>query len=265
MCTALCVYRLACGPLNSKTPAVATDRLFCALPCVCTAFCVYRLACGPLKNKTPAVATDRFLCAQPCVCTAFYVYCRACGPSNNKTLAVATDRLLCAPPFVCTAFCVHRLVCSLNNKTPAVATDRLLCALPFVYCLLCVPPCVWPLKEQDSCGGYGPPFVCTALCVYRLACCPLNNKTLAMATDRLLCALPFVYRLLFLLPCVWLLKEQDSSRGYKPPFVCTALCVHRLVCSRLACGPLNNKTHAVATDRLLCAPPCVCTALPVAP
>ena len=29
----------------------------------------------------------------------------------------------------------------------------------------------------------------------------------------------------------------------------------------LAWGPLNNKTRAVATDRLLCAPPCVCTAL----
>ena len=42
--------------------------------------------------------------------------------------------------------------------------------------------------------------------------------------------------------------------------MCTALCVYRL-----ANGPLNNKTPAVATGRLLYAPPSVCTALPVAP
>ena len=67
--------------------------------------------------------------------------------------------------------------------------------------------------------------MCTALQV-----APLNNKTPAVATDRLLCV---------------------------PPCVCTAFCVHRL-----ACGRLNNKTPAVATGRLLCVPPCVCTAFP---
>ena len=51
----------------------ATDRLLCAPPCVYTALCVYRLACGPLNNLTPAVATDRLLCAPPCVCTALPV------------------------------------------------------------------------------------------------------------------------------------------------------------------------------------------------
>ena len=51
------------------TPAVATDRLLCVPPSVCTAFCVYRLACGPFNNMTPAVATDRLLCAPPSVCT----------------------------------------------------------------------------------------------------------------------------------------------------------------------------------------------------
>ena len=71
------------------TPAVATGRLFvfrlvCAPPCVCTAFSVYRLACGPFNNMTPAVATDRLLCVPPCVCTAFCVYHLACGPFNNK-------------------------------------------------------------------------------------------------------------------------------------------------------------------------------------
>ena len=70
---------------------MATDRLLCVPPCVCTAFYVYRLACGPLNNMTPAVATDRLLCVPPCVCTAFYVYRLACGPLNNMTPAVATD------------------------------------------------------------------------------------------------------------------------------------------------------------------------------
>ena len=55
------------------TPAVATDRLLCLPRCVCTALCVHRLACGPLNNKTPAVATDRLLCVPPCVCTALPV------------------------------------------------------------------------------------------------------------------------------------------------------------------------------------------------
>ena len=95
-------------PLNNKTPAVATGRLLCVPPCVCTAFCVYRLACGPLNNKTPAVATGRLLCVPPCVCTAFGMHRLACGPLNNKTPAVATDRLLCVPPCVCTALPVAR-------------------------------------------------------------------------------------------------------------------------------------------------------------
>ena len=99
-------------PLNNMTPAVAIDRLLCVLPCVCTAFCVYCLACGPLNNMTPAVATDRLLCVPPCVCTAFCVHRLACGPLNNMTPAVATDRLLCVPPSVCTALCVHRLLCA---------------------------------------------------------------------------------------------------------------------------------------------------------
>ena len=73
-------------PLNNMTPAVATNRLLCAPPCVCTAFCGYRLACGPLNNKTPAVATGRLLCVPPFVCSAFCVF-----------------RLVCAPPSVCTA------------------------------------------------------------------------------------------------------------------------------------------------------------------
>ena len=34
-------------PLNNMTPAVATDRLLCAPPCVCTAFCVTALPVAP--------------------------------------------------------------------------------------------------------------------------------------------------------------------------------------------------------------------------
>ena len=163
----------------------------------------------------------------------------------------------------------------------------------WVHRLVCVPPYLWPLKEQDSCGGYKPPFLCTALCVHHLACGPLNKKTSAVATDRLFCAPPCVCatlpvapettkllrwlqtafcvhrlvctRLLCAPPCLWPLKEQDSCSGYKPPFVCTALCVHRLLCVPPCLWPQKNKTPAVATDRLLCAPPCGCTTLRVAP
>ena len=39
--------------LNNKTPAVATDRLVCAPPCVCAALCVHRLACEPPTPPPP--------------------------------------------------------------------------------------------------------------------------------------------------------------------------------------------------------------------
>ena len=74
-------------PLYNMTPTAATDRRLCAPPCVCTAFCVYRVACGPLNKMTAAVATDLLLCGLPCVCTALCVYRLACGPFNNKTPA----------------------------------------------------------------------------------------------------------------------------------------------------------------------------------
>ena len=105
------VYRLARGRLNSKTPAVATDRLLWPPPCVVTAFRVYGLPRRDWNNKTSAVATRSLLCARPCVCTAFRMYRLAYDPLNNKIPAPATHRLLCAPPCVCTAICVHRLVC----------------------------------------------------------------------------------------------------------------------------------------------------------
>ena len=124
----------------------------------------------------------------------------------------------------------------LNTKTLVVATDRLSCAAPcvstalYVQCLVYVLPCMWttarfaqcggqprtPPKYQDSCGGHKPPFVCRAFCEPRLVSAPpcvcpalyvdygslrlmretppttpLNNKTFAVATDRLSCAAPF--------------------------------------------------------------------------
>ena len=88
---------------------------------------------------------------------------------------------------------------------------------------------------------------------------PLNNKTPAVATNRLLCASPcvrtalYVHRLVYAQPCMWTTaryarcgghpstppRKQHPCCGHRPPFVCIALCVHRLVC----------------------APPCLCTAL----
>ena len=74
---------------------------------------------------------------------------------------------------------------------------------------------------------------------------PLNNKLLAVARDRLVCA---------------------------PPCVCTALCVDRKTTLYFGplrstrgpapAPPLNNKIPAVAIGRLVCAPPCVWTAKP---
>ena len=65
-------------PLNDMTPAVAAGRFLCAPPCVCTALCVYRLACGPLNkhdscgsHRPPfvcfALCVHRLLCVAPCM------------------------------------------------------------------------------------------------------------------------------------------------------------------------------------------------------
>ena len=108
------MHRLVCGlrlasldaghtPLNNKTPAMATDRLLCAPPCVCTALYLHRLVYAP-----------------PCMwTTAPFAQCgdTPAPPLNNKTPAVATDRLLCAPPCVCTPMYVHGLVCGLRASS----------------------------------------------------------------------------------------------------------------------------------------------------
>ena len=114
---------------------------------------------------------------------------------------------------------------------------------------------------------------------------PSNNKTRAVATNRLVCAPPCVCTAL----CVdsrTFPAARFARHGGQPPhppsitrllqWSQTALCVHRLVCGQpnLPCSslcltrgptpapPFNNKTPAVVTNRLVCAPPCVWTAEP---
>ena len=67
--------------------------------------------------------------------------------------------------------------------------------------------------------------------------------------------------------------NPPSCGGHRPPCVCTALCVHRLVYALpcvwtalcvhcLVCAPPCVCT-SLCVHRLVCAPPCVCTALHV--
>ena len=139
-----------------------------------------------------------------------------------------------------------------------------MCTGAFCVCT----PCLWPpllitckavhteggahqrCTQKAACGhrrSHVIAVVCTALCVhrlhvYRLACGPLNNMTCGGhrqggTTE----------------------GGEHTKGGLWPPLVCGThrppVCVYRL-----ACGPFNNMTPAVATDRLLCVPPCVCTA-----
>ena len=79
---------------------MATGPLLCAPPCVCTAFCVYRLACGPLNNMTPAVATGRLLYAPPCVCTALCVHRLVCEPPNPPYPPPPVHSPRTSPPYL---------------------------------------------------------------------------------------------------------------------------------------------------------------------
>ena len=181
----------------------------------------------PLNNKTPLVATDHLLCAAPSVSTALYVRC----------LVYALPCMWTTARF---ARCGGHARTSLNNKIPAVATDRLLCAAPsvstalYVHRLVYALPCMWTTARFARCGGHPAP--------------PVHNKTPVVATDRLLCVAPsvsttlYVHRLVYVLPCMW-----TTSRFAR--------------CGGQPRTPLNNKTLVVATDCLLCAVPCVSTAL----
>ena len=216
-------------PLNNKTPVVGRDPILCAAPCVCSALYVHRLVCAlrlatldagdtpapPLNNKTRAVATDHLLCVAPCVCTALYVH-----------------RLVFAPPCMPTTARYAR--CGGHPRTPP-ETTTLLRWPKTAFCvqrLVGVPACM-----------------CTALCMHRLVCRlrlasldagdtpapPLNSKTSAVATNRLLCAVPslrttlYVHRLVYALPCATRLTSmrlgdiQRNNRNTPHFTLCTAI------------------------------------------
>ena len=55
-----------------------------------------RRALHNINNKTPAVATDRLLCAMPCVCTALYLHRLVYAPPSMwSTARFSQHRLLC--------------------------------------------------------------------------------------------------------------------------------------------------------------------------
>ena len=231
---------------------------------MCSAFCEHRLVCGP-----------------PCVCVVFYVEygslrsmrgTHPAPPLGNKTPLVATNRLLCAAPSVRTSLYVHRLVHAMPCIWTAAHFARCgghPCTTPQITRLLPWPKTAFCVQRLLS----APPCMCIDLCMCCLVCglrltsldardtpaSPLNNKTSAVATDRLLYAAPFVstalyvHRLVHVLPCMWSTarfaryggrprtppKLQHSGAGHGLSFVCSAFCEHRLVC----------------------APPCSCAAL----
>ena len=179
----------------------------------------------PLNNKTPAMATDRLLCALPCVCTALYVdygslrSMRGTLPHPDSITrllrwlltAFCVHRLVCTPPSIRSALCMHRLVCGLqlasldagdtpapplNNKSPAMATDCLSCATPCIRTALCMHRLVCGLRLALLDGGDTPTP-------------PLNNKTPTMAH-----AAFCVHCLVYALPCMWTMARFAQCRGH---------------------------------------------------
>ena len=149
-----------------------------------------------------------------------------------------------------TALCVHHLVCA----PPCVCT-----------CVWTVkPPFASPRFAQHVVQPPHPPRITrrlrwppTTLCVHRLVCGPPNNPLLRLAS----------------------LNAGSNPRRLMTRLLRwtpTAFFVHRLECgpsnhplrhlASLDAGasphtPLYDNTPTVATNRLVCAPPCVCTTL----
>ena len=123
----------------------------------------------PFKNKTLAVATHHLVRAPPLFPTQYSSPCTIrsidgslpskrgpahAPPLNNKTLGVATNHLVCASHGVCTALCVCTANPSHTHSTPHIAS----------------------LSGHVLCCTRG-----------RASASPLNNKTTAVAVDRLVC------------------------------------------------------------------------------
>ena len=206
---------------------------------MCTALCMHRLIC-----ETPNLyfgslrLTNRSLRSTrgPTPAPSF----------NNKTPTVPTHRLVGAPPCVSTAKPKHRLAALDKGRASLDVwanphTHRLHC--------VCIALCVHGIP-------YAPPCVWTAKTYLRLAAL---DKRLASIDAGAGPRTP--------------LEQQDSCGGHRPPCVCTALGMHRLVCRpsvlhfssphstyvslRLTRGP--TPTHPLNCGGHK--PPCVCTAL----
>ena len=71
---------IPCAPGKSKTPIGGQFAPSCPHRTSPLPYppppppCAAHLACGPLNNMTPAVATDRLVCAPPCVHRLAYVW-----------------------------------------------------------------------------------------------------------------------------------------------------------------------------------------------
>ena len=121
--------------------------------------------------------------------------------------------------------------------TPGRATNRLWSALPCV----CIASCRYPHSRKPP---NHPLLRPASLHAEATPANPYNNKTPAVATARPLCAPPCVCPALSVnrrtTPCFGSLRQTQASTprspyynktptGHRPPLVCTAVCVHRLV------------------------------------
>ena len=199
--TALCVWVTALPVENQATPCygpLRSKREPAPAP--------------PGNNKTPAVATDRLLRAPPCLWStnqspATTRFARRGGqppqpPLNNKTPAwpetvFCVLHLVCAPPCVCAALLVER------PPTPCYGSLRSTRWPQTGFCVLrlvCAPPCLWSTNQSPATARLAqrrgqppqPPEMTrllwwsqTAFCVLRLLRAPpclwSTNQSLATA------------------------------------------------------------------------------------
>ena len=173
----------------------------------------------------------------PCICTMLRVHrqpwhCPTCNfqPFQRYGSLRSMRGPTPAPPF--------------NNMTRAVAIDRLVCALPWVCTIFCVhrqprpsygsvqsPTPAPPFTNMTptvatKCPVCAPPCVRTTLCMHHVMCPPPTRAPSHVQ-----------------LPTLPTLRLATLNAGTNPP------------------PPFNYMTRAVAIDRLVSAPPRVCTIL----